>query len=284
MDRLRFNAFSMNCVSHIHHGLWTRPRHAPARVREPRPLGRAGPACSSAAGSTRCSWPTSSASTTRYRGGRDTAVVEGLQIPVNDPSLLIPAMAHATEHLGFAFTSSVLQDPPLRLRPPALHARPPERRPRGLEHRHLVPAERRPQPRLRRPAPARRALRAGRRVPGGRATSCWEGSWEDDAVLARPRAAASTPTRPRSTTSTTSGASTTSSAPTCPSPRRSARRCCSRPAPPSAGRDFAAAPRRGRVHRGAQRRGGAAAQIAGTCSPRRRARPRARTTCCSSRA
>ena len=32
-----------------------------------------------------------------------------MQIPVNDPALLIPAMAHATEHLGFTFTSSVLK-------------------------------------------------------------------------------------------------------------------------------------------------------------------------------
>jgi alkanesulfonate monooxygenase SsuD/methylene tetrahydromethanopterin reductase-like flavin-dependent oxidoreductase (luciferase family) len=31
---------------------------------------------------------------------------------VNDPSLLIPAMAHATEHLGFAFTHSVLREHP----------------------------------------------------------------------------------------------------------------------------------------------------------------------------
>ena len=35
-----------------------------------------------------------------------------MQVPVNDPALLIPAMAYVTEHLGFAFTSSVLQTPP----------------------------------------------------------------------------------------------------------------------------------------------------------------------------
>jgi FMN-dependent oxidoreductase (nitrilotriacetate monooxygenase family) len=35
-----------------------------------------------------------------------------LQIPVNDPSLLIPAMAAVTENLGFAFTHSVLQEHP----------------------------------------------------------------------------------------------------------------------------------------------------------------------------
>jgi len=47
-----------------------------------------------------------------YRGSRDVSVVEGMQIPVNDPSLLIPAMAHATTDLGFAFTHSVLQEHP----------------------------------------------------------------------------------------------------------------------------------------------------------------------------
>src|SRR5690242_7802270 len=47
-----------------------------------------------------------------FRASRDVAVRGGVQIPVNDPSLLIPAMAYATEHLGFAYTSSVLQSHP----------------------------------------------------------------------------------------------------------------------------------------------------------------------------
>ena len=47
-----------------------------------------------------------------YHGGPETAIAEGMQIPVNDPALLISAMAHVTEHLGLAFTSSVLQTHP----------------------------------------------------------------------------------------------------------------------------------------------------------------------------
>ena len=47
-----------------------------------------------------------------YRGGWDTYVREGLQIPSNDPSMLISALAHVTEHLGLAFTSSIIQDLP----------------------------------------------------------------------------------------------------------------------------------------------------------------------------
>jgi FMN-dependent oxidoreductase (nitrilotriacetate monooxygenase family) len=35
-----------------------------------------------------------------------------MQTPVNDPAMLVPAMAYSTENLGFAFTSSVLQSHP----------------------------------------------------------------------------------------------------------------------------------------------------------------------------
>lgn len=47
-----------------------------------------------------------------YRGSRDAALAQAAQIPINDPVPLIPAMAYATEHLGFAFTSSVLKGHP----------------------------------------------------------------------------------------------------------------------------------------------------------------------------
>ncbi len=109
--RLRLNAFSMNCVSHITHGLWTHPDTEQLRytdldtwVRLARLLER-GRFDALFLADVIGTYDT-------YRGGRDTAVREGLQIPVNDPALLIPAMAYATEHLGFAFTASVLQEHP----------------------------------------------------------------------------------------------------------------------------------------------------------------------------
>jgi FMN-dependent oxidoreductase (nitrilotriacetate monooxygenase family) len=111
MPRLRFNAFSMNCVSHIHHGQWTR---SDSRSMDYTDLD---------------TWVDLAQLLERgkfdalfladvvgtyaaYGGSRDAAVEEGLQTPVNDPSLLIPAMAAATENLGFAFTQSVLQEQP----------------------------------------------------------------------------------------------------------------------------------------------------------------------------
>ena len=108
---LRFNAFTMNCVSHITHGLWRHPETRQtaytdldtwvelARVLERGTFDAVFLADVVGVYDT-------------FRGGRETAVTEGLQIPVNDPSLLIPAMAYATEHLGFAFTQSVLQEHP----------------------------------------------------------------------------------------------------------------------------------------------------------------------------
>jgi FMN-dependent oxidoreductase (nitrilotriacetate monooxygenase family) len=47
-----------------------------------------------------------------FRGTRDPAVRHAVQFPVNDPTALIPAMALHTEHLGFAFTLSILQEHP----------------------------------------------------------------------------------------------------------------------------------------------------------------------------
>src|SRR6202012_3232139 len=90
MPRLRFNAFSMNCVSHIHHGQWVRPdtrqldyADLDTWVELARLLER---------GKFDALFLADVVGTyASYRGGREVAVEEGLQIPVNDPSLLIPA-------------------------------------------------------------------------------------------------------------------------------------------------------------------------------------------------
>ena len=111
MPRLRFNAFSMNCVSHIHHGQWTRPdgrsmdyTDLDAWIELAQLLER---------GKFDALFLADVVGTySAYGGNRDAAVEEGLQTPVNDPSLLIPAMAAATKDLGFAFTQSVLQEQP----------------------------------------------------------------------------------------------------------------------------------------------------------------------------
>lgn len=111
MPRLRFNAFSMNCVSHIHHGQWVREdsrsvdyTDLDAWVELAQVLER---------GKFDALFLADVVGTySSYGGSRDAAVEEGLQTPVNDPSLLIPAMALATEDLGFAFTQSILQEQP----------------------------------------------------------------------------------------------------------------------------------------------------------------------------
>jgi FMN-dependent oxidoreductase (nitrilotriacetate monooxygenase family) len=109
--RLIFCAFTMNTVSHIYHGLWRHPR---TRQLDYTDLD---------------TWTDLAKLLERgrfdaifladviglygdYRGGWDTYVREGLQIPSNDPSVLISALAHVTEHLGLAFTSSIVQEHP----------------------------------------------------------------------------------------------------------------------------------------------------------------------------
>lgn len=48
----------------------------------------------------------------KYNGSVDAAMRDAAQFPANDPSYLIPAMAAATEHLGFGVTTSTAYTPP----------------------------------------------------------------------------------------------------------------------------------------------------------------------------
>ena len=48
----------------------------------------------------------------RKAGSYRKHVESGLQIPSNDPAAILSALASHTQHLGFAFTSSIVQDHP----------------------------------------------------------------------------------------------------------------------------------------------------------------------------
>lgn len=50
-----------------------------------------------------------------YRGNVDAALKDAAQIPANDPSYVIPAMAAVTAHLGFGVTSTTAYDHPYSL-------------------------------------------------------------------------------------------------------------------------------------------------------------------------
>ena len=108
---IRFNAFEMNCVAHQSPGLW---RHPADRSRDYRRLD---------------TWTSLARTLERglfdgifladvvgvydvYGGGADAALRHAAQIPVNDPLLLVPAMAAATEHLGFGVTANLSYEAP----------------------------------------------------------------------------------------------------------------------------------------------------------------------------
>ncbi len=106
--RIHLNAFSMNCVSHIQHGLWTRPDTRQLEFNRLEPWIELAQLLEKG-GFDALFLADVIGTYDNYRGSAETSIAEAMQIPVNDPMMLIPAMAHATEHLGFAFTSSVLQ-------------------------------------------------------------------------------------------------------------------------------------------------------------------------------
>ncbi len=112
--QLILNAFNENCVGHINHGLWTHPRD---RTTEYNTLEY---------------WIDMARTLERglfdgifiadilgvydvYQGSIDLTLRESVQLPVNDPLLLVSAMAAATRHLGFGITVNPLSEHPYLL-------------------------------------------------------------------------------------------------------------------------------------------------------------------------
>jgi long-chain alkane monooxygenase len=109
--KLILNLFEMNTVSHISHGLWPLPGNQRHRFNELgywtelagilEDGGFDGVFLADVVGTYDV-----------FRGGPETALREGLQIPSNDPLLVIPVMAAVTQHLGFGVTFSTSYEPP----------------------------------------------------------------------------------------------------------------------------------------------------------------------------
>ena len=108
---IRFNAFEMNCVAHQSPGLWRHPRD---RSRDYKRLSY---------------WIELAQILERglfdglfiadvlgvydvFGGDARAALTHAAQVPVNDPLLLVPAMAAATQHLGFGVTANLSFEPP----------------------------------------------------------------------------------------------------------------------------------------------------------------------------
>ena len=101
----------MNCVGHIQHGMWAHPRDRSMHYTD---LDH---------------WVSLARTLERglfdglfladilgvydvFHDSPDASIRNAVQIPVNDPLLLIPAMAYATQHLGFGVTCNLTYEPP----------------------------------------------------------------------------------------------------------------------------------------------------------------------------
>ena len=108
------NAFTMNTVGHVSPGLWRHPRDRSGEYH-------------------RLSYWTDLAKICErgcfdglfiadvlglydvYQGGPETALREAAQVPINDPALLVSAMAAVTQHLGFGITTNLSFEAPFLL-------------------------------------------------------------------------------------------------------------------------------------------------------------------------
>jgi FMN-dependent oxidoreductase (nitrilotriacetate monooxygenase family) len=109
--QIRINAFDMNCVGHIQQGLWTHPRDQSSRYCDIHYW--TDYAKRLEAGLFDGIFFADVMGVYDVLGGSPDAAVRGaVQVPVNDPMLLIPAMAAVTQHLGFGVTANLTYEPP----------------------------------------------------------------------------------------------------------------------------------------------------------------------------
>lgn len=109
--KILLNAFNMNCVGHINHGLWTHPRDNSTQYK------------------TLEYWTELAQLLERglfdglfiadivgvydvYQNSVDVPLKESIQLPVNDPLLLVSAMAAVTKNLGFGLTANLTYEAP----------------------------------------------------------------------------------------------------------------------------------------------------------------------------
>jgi FMN-dependent oxidoreductase (nitrilotriacetate monooxygenase family) len=109
--QIRFNAFDMNCVAHQSSGMWRHPEDQAWRYKDltywtelAKLLERGkfdGIFIADVLGTYDV-----------YGGTNEAAIRHGAQVPVNDPVLLVSAMALVTENLGFGITAGTAYEHP----------------------------------------------------------------------------------------------------------------------------------------------------------------------------
>ena len=109
--QLHVNLFEMNCVSHIVHGLWVHPDNNRHRFNDLDYWTELAQLCEHGQLDGVFLADVIGAYD-GFRDGVETALTEAVQIPANDPLLVIPAMAAVTQHLGFGVTFSTTYEPP----------------------------------------------------------------------------------------------------------------------------------------------------------------------------
>jgi FMN-dependent oxidoreductase (nitrilotriacetate monooxygenase family) len=108
---ISFNLFEMNTVGHISQGLWRHPGNAREKYTDLEFWQAQARLLEEGLFDTVFLADVVGAYD-GYRDSAETAIREAVQIPNNDPLLVIPAMAAVTDHLGFVATFSTTYEPP----------------------------------------------------------------------------------------------------------------------------------------------------------------------------
>jgi FMN-dependent oxidoreductase (nitrilotriacetate monooxygenase family) len=109
--QIHLNAFDMVCPGHIQQGMWTHPRDQSDRVNDLQYWMEYAKKLESGLFDG-IFFADVLGVYDVYGGSPDAAVRGGVQIPANDPTIVIPAMAAVTRHLGFGVTCNLTYEQP----------------------------------------------------------------------------------------------------------------------------------------------------------------------------
>ncbi|MBR0645513.1 LLM class flavin-dependent oxidoreductase [Plastoroseomonas hellenica] len=108
------NAFTMNTVGHVSPGLWTHPRDHSPDYRSPRYWTELARLCERGLFDGIFIADVLGIYDVHH-GGPEAALRHATQVPINDPAMLVSAMALVTEHLGFGITTNLSWEAPYLL-------------------------------------------------------------------------------------------------------------------------------------------------------------------------
>lgn len=112
--KIHFNAFEMNTINHLAHGLWTHPEDTRTQYNTPEYWVNLAQLLEKGLFDSLFLADVAGVYDV-YQGSQDAAIKRGMQVPINDPAINVGVMLASTKHLGFALSTTTSYEDPFNV-------------------------------------------------------------------------------------------------------------------------------------------------------------------------